>query len=278
VECDGERDCLRERPIGLEGLCQAGWTFRYLPPAQNVLDAACSQLVDEGIIPSKNIKFVSSVPGQSNLGAVQARKISAFEFATPMDDYDPSGSGFFPLLPEGKIVPLTSQNPGHKGLRFAHYPSWHQPFYVGWIMVNKSEVWEKIPHRHQWAIERAAKDALEESYWYSMTLQCGALEKILHHNDGQVQLDADGNPILVDGHPVSADMKLAEWPREALHRLSAATEKHFESLKGGDSPTADQQDYRTVINALQSYMKRTHYRWEANHFDYSRQCRFEGSR
>jgi len=41
--------------IGLKGLCQEKWTFRYLPPAQYVLDRACDNLVKDGVIPKKNI-------------------------------------------------------------------------------------------------------------------------------------------------------------------------------------------------------------------------------
>lgn len=49
--------------IGLAGLCQQGWTFRYLPPAQFVLDRACDNLVARGVIPKKNIKFIAAVAG-----------------------------------------------------------------------------------------------------------------------------------------------------------------------------------------------------------------------
>jgi len=32
ADCKGEAECKAETPIGLEGLCQGGWTWRYLPP------------------------------------------------------------------------------------------------------------------------------------------------------------------------------------------------------------------------------------------------------
>lgn len=273
VQCNGEPDCLRQAPIGLEGLCQAGWVMRYLPPAQEVLDRACNQLVQEGIIPAKKISFVSSIPGQTMLRSVQLGTITGFEFATPLDDYDPpsAGSGYFPAVTKGPL-PLESQNPGHKGLRFAHFPSWHQPFFIGWLMVNKTSVWNHIPGQHRRAIEQAAREALEESYYYSMSLQREALDKLLAHNDHQVQLDDDGQPIRVGGRTVSADMKLAEWPKEALARLKAATDAHLDSLKGGATPTVDQQDYAKVITALRSYMKRIGYKWNPRNFDYSPDC------
>ena len=49
--------------IGLAGLCQQNWTFRYLPPAQYVLDRACDNLVTSGVIPKKNIKFITAIAG-----------------------------------------------------------------------------------------------------------------------------------------------------------------------------------------------------------------------
>jgi TRAP-type mannitol/chloroaromatic compound transport system substrate-binding protein len=273
AQCDGERDCLRQSPIGLEGLCQAGWTWRYLPPAQDVLDRACTQLVKEGRIPAKNLSFVSSIPGQTMLRSVQLGAITAFEFATPLDDYDPptAGAGYFPPLTPGTL-PLDAQNPGHKGLRFAHFASWHQPFFIGWLMVNKTSVWNRLPGQHRRAIEQAAREALEESYYYSRSLQRRALDKILAHNDGQSQLDATGKPVRVDGRTVSADMKLAEWPKEALARLKTATDEHLESLKGGTTPTVDQKDYAKVIGALRSYIKRIGYKWDAKNFDYTPDC------
>jgi hypothetical protein len=278
VQCEGDSDCLRQKSIGLQGLCQAGWTFRYLPPAQNVIDSACDQLVKERIIPAKSIKFISSIPGKTVLGAVQQGDVTAFEFATPLDDYDPptAGSGFFPALASplaGRVEPAASQNPGHKGLRFAHFASWHQPYYVGWLMLNKTEVWNKLSHSNRRAIEHAAKEALEESYWYSKSLQCKALKKILDHNDHEAQLDADGKPIVVSGKPVSADMKLSEWPSDALARLKKATDEYLESVKGSSTPSADQKDYAQVLRAYQSFIKKTGYKWDPKHFDYSRDCR-----
>lgn len=267
VYCNGEADCHQETAIGLEGLCQSGWTWRYLPPAQYIVDRACDQLVAEGAIPSKRIRFVASIPGMSVLGAVQQGAVTAFEYATALDDYDPT-SGFFPVLPTSGPILAASQNPGHKGLRFYHTPSWHQPFYVGWVMVNKSAVWNTLDAATQAAIERAAKDALVDSYTRSGAVQCDALTKMLEHNNGQTQLDQDGNSIMVDGNPVSADMKWSEWPKDALDRLQAATDAYLESLKGGAAPTPDQVDYATVIGALRSYMDDIHYRWKPNKFEY----------
>jgi hypothetical protein len=268
-KCQGEADCRNETPIGLEGLCQADWTFRYLAPGQNVLDRACTTLLGA----AKDIHFVTSTGGQSVLGAVQAGSVTAFEFATALDDYDPppAGNGFFPALPASPI-PLTSQNPGHKGLRFAHFPSWHQPFYMGWVMVNKSSVWNTLAPEQQVAIEQASRDALLESYSSSKSLQCKALKNILKHNNGEVQLNLDGSPILINGNTVSADMKLAEWPQAALDRLKTATDEYLELLKGVDPPNANQSDYRTVISALRTYMQEIGYEWDPHHLDIQGEC------
>ena len=270
VHCEGEADCRNTPSIGLEGLCQAGWTFRYLPPAQNVIDSACDRLVAEGIIPRKNINFVQSVGGQTVLGAVQTGAVTAFEFATPLDDYDqpPAGVGFFPALTPSPI-PLSNQNPGHKGLRFAHFPSWHQPFVIGWLLLNKTDVWDRLTPRQRAALERAAHDALVESYHESARVQCRAWREILGHNDGQDQLDAVGNPILIDGRPVSADVKDARWPREALDRLHAATQVYLDSLRG--TATQDQRDYGVVLDTLQGYMRRMRFRYRPT--DFPERCR-----
>jgi len=273
ADCDGEADCLHEKPIGLAGLCTAGWTWRYYGTAQNVIASACSKLVDEKVIPRANIKLGKTVLGQTSLQDVQLGAITAFEYATPLDDLDPppSGIGYFPPL-TAKPIAQASQNPGHKGLRFLHSQGWHQGFYMGWLMVNKSSVWNKISPQNQRAIEQAAKDALEESYWYSWTRQCAALQKILDFNNGQWQLNPDGSLNLSSGHRVSADIKLADWPQDALERLEKASEAYLTSLKGGTTPTADQAQYARVIDAYRSYIKKVGYKWNARMFDYSSMC------
>jgi hypothetical protein len=129
VNCpDGEKGCVEAKQqygqgIGLEGLCQAGWSFRFLP--LEPIDFACNQLVAEGVIPAKSLTVAPAVGGQSPLQAVQLGSVTAVEFASPYDDSGEPPSGFLPALPPPPI-PYTAQNPGHKGLRFAHWPSFHQ--------------------------------------------------------------------------------------------------------------------------------------------------------
>jgi TRAP-type mannitol/chloroaromatic compound transport system substrate-binding protein len=267
VYCNGESDCKKESAIGLAGLCQAGWTWRYLPPAQYILDGACDRLVTEGVIPQKHITFISSIPGVTVVGAVQQGAVTAFEFATALDDGDPA-TGFFPNPPSEGPITQQYQNPGHKGLRFYHTPSWHQPFYLGWVMINQSSVWNALASSTQAAIELASKDALLESFQKSGSVQCDALRRMFAANDGQVQLDTNGNPILVDGKAVSADMKWSEWPKDAIERLQTSTDAYLESLKGGATPTVDQQDFATVIGSLRAFMADINYKWKPNEFEY----------
>jgi hypothetical protein len=265
--CNGEADCKRESGIGLEGLCQAGWIWRYLPPAQYILDGACKQLLQEGLIPAQHMSFVSSVPGVTVLGAVQQGFVTAFEFATALDDADPA-TGFFPVQPTNAPITVAYQNPGHKGLRFYHTPSWHQPFYLGWVMINKSALWDTLSPETQVALETAAKDALLESYQKSGSVQCDALARMFSANDGQVQLNPDGSERTIDGKTVSADLKWSEWPKEALDRLRAATDAYLESVKTGTAPLIDRQDFTTVLDAIRAYMAEIHYQWKPNKFEY----------
>jgi hypothetical protein len=80
-----------------------------------------------------------------------------------------------------------------------------------------------------------------------------------------VQLDDLGQPIVVDGNTVSADMKWSEWPKDAIDRLQAATNAYLESLKGAG---VDHQDFATVIGSIRAFMADIHYKWEPNKFEY----------
>ena len=96
--------------IGLAGLCTEPWVFRYLPPAQNVLDGACNQLVADGIIDAKTISFTRAVSGGGILDAVIEDTVQAFELFTP----------------SGNLTALfqdPERNPGTAGARYVHFPS-----------------------------------------------------------------------------------------------------------------------------------------------------------
>jgi TRAP-type mannitol/chloroaromatic compound transport system substrate-binding protein len=263
--CNGEADCKSETPMGLEGLCQQLWTWRYLPPAQNVIQGACQKLATERAIPQPwppdGLKFVNAVGGLSVVGAVQQGAVTAFEYATALDDGDPA-TGFFPNLPENAVRVAKHQNPGHKGLRFYHTPSWHQPFYIGWLMMNKRTVWDVLSTDVKTAIEQAAKDALLDSFQRSGSVQCDALKRMFEYNNGQVQLDILGNRDLSSGKEVSADLKWSEWPKDALTRLQAATTVYLDQVAASNS------DASAVVGAFRTYMGKIKYKWKPNKFEY----------
>jgi hypothetical protein len=135
-------------------------------------------------------------------------------------------------------------------------------------MINKSSVWNALASSTQAAIEMASKDALLESFQKSGSVQCDALRSMFTAIDGQVRLDTNGNPILVDGKVISADMKWSEWPKDAIDRLQASTAAYLQSLKSGATPTVDQQDFATVIGSLRACVADIHYKWKPNKFEY----------
>ena len=263
--CDGEPDC---EAVGLEGLCSAGWSLRFLPPGQDIIDRACDSLVADGRIGEKNLGFVSAVPGLSNLAAIQSGVITGFEQASPLDDL----ALFFPE-PGPAPVAQAQQNPGHKGLRYVHFPSWHQPFFLGFVLLEQSTLWNGLTRAQQRALERAGRDALRESFATSGSAQCDSLREILAFNDDQLQLDAAGTPIIdtSSGQPISADLHLASYGRAALRDLSRATESYLESLRGGEEPTPEQLEFRRVHDSVLDYERRIRFRWQPPRFP--DQCR-----
>jgi TRAP-type mannitol/chloroaromatic compound transport system substrate-binding protein len=262
ARCDGEPACEQTEAIGLAGLCTAGWTLRFLPPGQDILDRACDAMVADGSIAAKNLGFVNAISGLSNLAAIQSGLVTGFEQATPMDDR----VLFFPELGPAPIV-QAQQNPGHKGLRFLHFPSWHQPFLLGFVLLEQSTLWNSLTGRQQRALERAGRDALRESFETSESVQCERLSQLLAFNDDQVQLDPEGAPILDEnGEPIPADLHVARYGRPALNRLREATEAYLESLRGAAEPSADELEFRQVYDSILDYERRIRFRWRAPRF------------
>jgi TRAP-type mannitol/chloroaromatic compound transport system substrate-binding protein len=262
----GEGEPAREAGIGMAGLCTSGWTLRFLPPGEVIIDRACDAMVADGSIPAKHLSFVTAIPGLSNLAAIQSGAVTGFEQATPMDDL----SLFYPD-PGAAPVPQSSQNPGHKGLRFLHFPSWHQPFLLGFVLLNETTIWNNLSRSDQRALERAGRDALAESFEASESAQCEKLRALLAFNDEQVQLDAVGDPILdADGQAISADLRIARYGRAALRRLQDSTGAYLESLRGGANPTEDQLEYRQIYDSILAYERKIHFRWRPTQFP--REC------
>ena len=234
--------------IGLAGLCQQSWTFRYLPPAQYVLDRACDGLVAGGAIPKKNIKFVQALAGGGSLvKAVADGQLQAFEFATPLDDV----SQLFGL-PEG--------NPGTTGNRFVHFPGWHQQFLVTYMLVNK-KVWGTLSPAQQALVQTVARDHVLTSYGENLRQQGAKLREILTANDAL----PDEKKRLV----------LVSWPEKDLKLLRDAT---IQFLNGRVSDAtiaeADRKDFARILEALRSYVASNSGYWKVREVPSG--LRFEG--
>ncbi len=222
--------------IGLAGLCQQDWTFRYLPPAQYVLDRACENLVAAGKIPKKNIKFVKAIAGGGSLvKAVTDGKLQAFEFATPLDDV----SSLFGL-PEG--------NPGTVGTRYLHYPGWHQPFLITYMIINKN-VWNKLSPAQQALVMSVGRDHVISSYGENLRQQGAKLKQILTANDGD---KIAGN-----------DLVLVQWSPSDLALLRDATIQ-FLNARVSDAKLSEQdrKDYGKILESLRTYVSSNNGYWK----------------
>ena len=271
----GDAECLSQgEGIGLAGLCQSGWRIRYLAPPQDIVDRACDILVKRGVIAKKTLSFYPPVGGQSVLLPMQKRTIQGFEYVNPFDDF----VDFFPIkgaAPEaplgnpdlgpldcGPVLPFPipagtksncTQNIGQIGSRYAHHPAWHQPFLISWMHIDK-DVWNSLTPAQRAAIERAAKDALVESYKANESVQCAKLWDILEINKGVHQREVDGSRRILNGKPVSAAMTLTRWPDEALKVLKEATDDYLAALAGpAEGKTDAQQDFNRFYTAFRQY-------------------------
>lgn len=222
--------------IGLAGLCRQDWTFRYLPPAQYVIDRACDNLVTGGVIPKKNITFITALAGGGSLvKAVADGQLQAYEFATPLDDF----SQLFGL-PEG--------NPGTVGTRYLHFPSWHQQFLITYMIINKN-VWNKMSQAQQVLVMSVGGNHVLSSYGENLRQQGFKLKQILTANDGD---KIAGN-----------DLVLAQWPRTDLALLRDATIQ-FLNARVSDSTLAEQdrKDYGKILEALRTYVSSNNGYWK----------------
>ena len=263
----GDRECRNQRRgIGLEGICTSGWAIRYLEAPQDTLAAACGILVERGIIPEQTLLFYPPVGGQSVLIPSQRRAIQGFEFTVSSDDVLeffeattadlPPGSGpddgdlnCEPELPRGEVVaPGTErncdQNVAQAGARYAHTTSWHQPYLLAWIHIDK-KIWFGLSDEQRQAIALAAKQSVRQSFNATDSIQCERLKDILDFNNGIKQRNTDGSirRITMDSwkwwekqgqRPVSADVTLATWPQEALDVLLEGRNRFFGQLESED--------------------------------------------
>jgi TRAP-type mannitol/chloroaromatic compound transport system substrate-binding protein len=222
--------------IGLAGLCQQNWTFRYLPPAQYVIDRACDNLVAGGVIPKKNIKFITAIAGGGSLvKAVADGQVQAYELHTPLADF----SQLFGL-PEG--------NPGTVGTRYMHFPGWHQQFLITWMIINK-DVWNKLSPGQQALVMSVARDHVVSSYGENLRQQGAMLKQILTAND------ADKNP--------DNDLVLVQWPQSDLALLRDATIQ-FLNARVSDATLSEQdrKDYGQILESLRQYVSSNNGYWK----------------
>lgn len=234
--------------IGLAGLCRQNWTFRYLPPAQYVLDRACDNLAARGVIPKKNIKFVAAVAGGGSLvKAVADGQLQAYEFATPLDDF----SQLFGL-PEG--------NPGTVGTRYLHFPGWHQQFLITYMIINKS-VWNRLSPAQQALVMSVGRDHIVSSYGENLRRQGSMLKRILTANDGD---EIAGN-----------DLVLVQWPQSDLELLKDATIQ-FLNARVSDAKLGEQdrKDYGKILESLRTYVSGNNGYWKVR--EVSGALRFQG--
>jgi TRAP-type mannitol/chloroaromatic compound transport system substrate-binding protein len=232
--------------IGLAGLCQQTWTFRYLPPAQYVLDRACDKLVARGVIPKKNIKFITAIAGAGSLvQAVKDGQIQAYEFATTLDDV----SQLFGL-PEG--------NPGTVGTRYVHFPGWHQQFLVTYMIINK-KVWNKLSPAQQVLVKSVARDHLISSYGDNLRQQGAMLKEILTANEGIPE----------------KDLVLVQWPESDLALLRDATIE-FLNARAVDTTLneQDRKDFNKILESLRKYVSSNNGYWKVR--EVPNALRFQG--
>ncbi len=222
--------------IGLAGLCQQFWTFRYLPPAQDVLNRACNNLVASGAIPANNIRFIAAVPGGGSLvDGIAAGTLHALEFATPLDD-------------KSQLFNVPGRNPGTFGVRYLHFPGWHQQYLITHMIINR-QVWDGLSAAQQALVKTVARDHIVSSYAENLRQQGAALRFILDANNS----DADPNN----------DMVLVDWPKKDQEKLRDATIQFMnERASDASLPQADRDDYVTVLEAMRNFVRENDHYWD----------------
>ena len=255
--------------VGLAEICKSNWTWRFLPPNQQILDITCTNLVGA----AKKMNFVNAVSGLSVPGAVQARVVTAFEYATAMDNYDSRTDGFFPLNNDTVLCTLTNpkpqclQNPGHAGLRCIHYPGWHQNWFNAYMYMSKT-VWNTFSSAQKTAIIAAGFNAQKDSWVAVSKTECGITQKILDINNNAVQLNLDGtekdcNPDKPGVQTCSADMQLTSWKPADITAIQVGAQQWIDSLTG---VSPDQLDLAVIRAKYEAYANNISFTWSREKF------------
>jgi hypothetical protein len=256
--------------VGLSEICKAGWVWRYLPPNQQILDMACSNLVGA----EKQMTFVNSVGGLGPAVDVQKGLVTAFEYAAAIDNYDARTGGFFPLngsqvlcSPSNPLPACAKVNPGHLGLRYVHYPGWQQNWFVAWMYLSK-DVWNGFSAEQQVAIRDAGFNSMYDSWQASGDIECLYTQRILAINDNEIQLNTDGTPkdcnAKKDGlQTCSADMLLTQWKPNDITVLQTAAQQYLDSLAG---TSANQLDFAVILNKYQAFETEIGWTWKREQF------------
>ena len=188
------------------------------------------------MIPKKNIKFITAIHGGGSLvKAVADGQLQAYEMATPLDDF----SQLFGL-PEG--------NPGTVGTRYMHFPGWHQPFLITYMIINKN-VWNKLSPGQQTLVMSVGRDHIVSSYGENLRRQGAKLKQILTANDN------DG----IDKN----DLVLVQWPHSDLALLRDATIQ-FLNARASDATLSEQdrKDYGKILESLRTYVSSNNGYWK----------------
>lgn len=231
-------------------LCMQNYTWRFLPPGEDIARITCNR-----VAPGHNTKWIASVGGVSVLGSVQQEAVTMFEFADPISNWQSTRGGFFPLATTCDPVTTTSVaclNPGHRGLRYIHYPGWHQPYFIALLLVNM-DAWNSLTATEQNALESAARVSVDQSYYATKSLDCRVIQAMLDRNQDAKQV-VSGSSLFRTGE--SADMKLTTWSDANLYELKVSRDQFIEEQKTTVSADPQQRThYRDLIDLYQDFVE-----------------------
>jgi TRAP-type mannitol/chloroaromatic compound transport system substrate-binding protein len=129
-----------------------------------------------------------------------------------------------------------------------HFPGWHQPFLITYMIVNK-KVWNKLTPAQQALALSVGRDNVVSSYGENLRQQGARLKQILAAND------RDSDP--------ANDMVLVEWPQADLVLLRDATIQ-FLNARASDAKLSepDRKDYAKVLDSLRAYVSANNGYWK----------------